>query len=89
MEPHTKDLQPELTAEQWLLIADLFSHRPLVSQGARLRINARACFEGICGCIATVLAENSYRPVFRRTSLVAVVSSSGLAMVFGAKLENV
>ena len=47
MEPDTKDLQPELTDEQWSLIVDLLSHRLPGSQGGRPKANARVCFEGI------------------------------------------
>ena len=47
MEPDLNELQPELTDEQWLLIADLFSHAPPGPKGGRPRANSRACFEGI------------------------------------------
>lgn len=40
-------LQPELTDEQWSLIADLFPDKPVGPKGGRRRVRSRACFEGI------------------------------------------
>ena len=38
---------PQLTDEQWLLIADLFPSNPPGPQGGRPRLDARRCVEGI------------------------------------------
>jgi len=38
---------PELTDEQWSLIADLFPDQPPSEKGGRPRRTARECFEGI------------------------------------------
>jgi transposase len=39
--------EPQLTDEQWLLIADLFRNAPPGPQGGRPRVAPRACVEGI------------------------------------------
>ena len=39
--------QPQLSDEQWFLIADLFPEQVMSSDGGRPRIEARACLEGI------------------------------------------
>lgn len=47
MEPNTDELQPELSDEHWLLIADLFSNPKPSPRGGRPMADARACFEGV------------------------------------------
>ena len=47
MEPNTNSLQPELTDEQWLLIADLFANPTPSPRGGRPMADPRACFEGV------------------------------------------
>ena len=43
----TKELDKQLTDEQWLLIADLFPNTPRSSKGGRPRVPTRDCVEGI------------------------------------------
>ena len=45
--------KPELTDEQWSLIADLFRDPPPSPQGGRPRVDARACCEGILWVLRT------------------------------------
>ena len=45
--------EPQLTDEQWLLIADLFADEPPSEKGGRPRCAARACFEGILWVLRT------------------------------------
>lgn len=47
MDSDLNGLEPELTDEQWALIADLFPDEPVGPKGGRPRISSRACFEGI------------------------------------------
>ena len=47
MEPKLNGLRPELTDEQWSLIADLFPDKPVGAKGGRPRARSRDCFEGI------------------------------------------
>src|SRR5262245_42184247 len=47
MEPEPTDFRPQLTDEQWALIADLFAEPPPDARGGRPRANARRCLEGI------------------------------------------
>ena len=47
MDSDSKSLQPELSDEHWLLIADLFSNKPMGFKGGRPAAQSRACFEGI------------------------------------------
>jgi transposase len=53
MEPDTIALRPELSDEQWLLIADLFANAKPSPQGGRPRVDPRACFEGILWVLRT------------------------------------
>ena len=39
--------KPQLTDEQWLLIADLFPEPRMTRRGGRPRVASRPCFEGI------------------------------------------
>jgi transposase len=39
--------KPHLTDEQWVMIADLFPHRPVSRKGGRPRVEPRPCLEGI------------------------------------------
>ena len=43
----------ELTDEQWLLIVDLFPHRPPSAKGGRPRLEPRCCVEGILWVLRT------------------------------------
>ena len=45
--------QPQLTDEQWLLIADLFAWEPPTRIGGRPRVPPRACLEGILWLLRT------------------------------------
>ena len=43
MDSDSKRLQPELTDEQWLLIADLFPNKPMGANGGRPTAMSRDC----------------------------------------------
>ena len=45
--------EPQLTDEQWLLIADLFPDEPPSQKGGRPRRTARECIEGILWVLRT------------------------------------
>jgi len=47
MEPDAFVVQPQLSDEQWSLIADLFSNPEPDPRGGRPRADVRRCFEGI------------------------------------------
>jgi transposase len=47
MGPDSNGMQPQLTDEQWLLIADIFPVPVPDPRGGRPRIDARRCLEGI------------------------------------------
>jgi transposase len=47
MGPDSNGVQPQLTDEQWLLIADIFPVPVPDPRGGRPRIDARRCLEGI------------------------------------------
>lgn len=47
MEPEPYDFRPQLTDEQWALIADLFRDPAPDPRGGRPRADARRCIEGI------------------------------------------
>ena len=44
---------PFLDESQWKLIADLFPHPPITSQGGRPRVPPRACLEGVLWVLQT------------------------------------
>ena len=46
-EPDTLGVQPQISDEQWSLIADLFSNPKPDPRGGRPRADVRRCFEGI------------------------------------------
>ena len=45
--------KPFLSDEQWDLIADLFPHPPVSPKGGRLRVEPRACLEGVLWVLKT------------------------------------
>jgi transposase len=45
--------KPQLSDEQWFLIADLFPHPPIAPDGGRPRVHPRACLEGIIWVLRT------------------------------------
>lgn len=47
MEPESNEYCPQLSDEQWALIADLFPEPPPNPQGGRPRAKTRCCLEGI------------------------------------------
>ena len=47
MEPESYSLAPQLTDEQWSLVADLLADPPPDPRGGRPRADARHCLEGI------------------------------------------
>jgi transposase len=46
-EPEPADFRPQLSDEQWALIADLLADPPRDPRGGRPRADARRCLEGI------------------------------------------
>jgi transposase len=53
MEPNSSLVRPELTDEQWSLIADLFAGPKPGPRGGRPRVDARRCVEGILWVLRT------------------------------------
>lgn len=45
--------KPQLSDEQWFLIADLFTDPPVSDAGGRPRVDARSCLEGILWVLRT------------------------------------
>ena len=48
-----KEPEPQLSDEQWLLIADLFPQREMTAAGGRPMVDARLCLEGILWVLMT------------------------------------
>lgn len=48
-----KEPEPQVSDEQWLLIADLFAEPEVTSAGGRPRVDARLCLKGVLWVLVT------------------------------------
>ena len=68
MEPKAGSASPQLSDEQWSLIADLFPVPKSDPRGGRPRLNARHCLEAFSGCCEAALGGRICHARFLRTS---------------------